>query len=435
MSFGRGVPLSMLIVAACFSFPATLPAQDASPTPASPATAPPTTAPSIPDLVVGTDVTGEIGAGDQVENRRRYDEYRIRLAPGDVVRIDMEALVARAGTPVLDSALLLYRDGGGRLLLAMNDNRAEGARNARLHLTGLREPVTYIVRAAGGATTEGQAEGGPGTVGPYRLSVTQLASATSQPPPIPLAADSIDGHLTAEGGVMVYRGNPLRQNVYTFSGSDGERVRIEMTSTAFASRLQLVAPTGRIIAVGGNEFEPTARITAILAQGNGEYQIRAQGPIDRTGQFALALTRLPRPAVQAPVRVLAGQSISDRLDQATSSAETDRSGTAGVVYFYRDYALRMARDEVVTVRLQSTDFDPVLEVGGMTMFGFSAFMQNDDAMEGDRPLNSRLVVRAPAGGVALIRARSLGTAVGSYELRVERGDTSAPPAPSSPAAE
>lgn len=420
MAFGRDASAWAIVLAGCLAFTTELGAQETPP--------PAQTAAQIIDLPLDEWKDGEITPTDASEGGRRFDEYRLQITSGDIVRIDMEAVVTRTGTSILDSVLTVSDDEPQRRPLPTQNDREDETRNAQFYYQATRD-ITLIVRAGGTPALGGEsavALAARGVHGPYRLRATRLARAASQPPTQPLPGDAVGDMLGESSGLVVAWGRAFRQNVYRFSGTNGDRARIEMTSTAFPVRLQLVTPAGIVIGTSTGGTDPTARLAVVLGGGPGDYSIRAQGPIDASGHFALELKLRPQPVIPPPERIAIGERERDRLDPETSAAGTRSPRFAGSTYFYRDYALELRKDEVVTIRLTSTDFDPVLEVGGMTVFGFAPFMANDDAEEGDAPLNSRLVVRSPARGTALVRVRSLGAATGAYELRVERGDTSPP---------
>ena len=360
-------------------------------------------------------VEGAIESSDPQESGRLYDEYRLPLARGEAIQIDMEAITAREpDSGLVDSHLLLSPQARAGFVIT-NEDRANGSINARIYYAAPFDDV-FLLRASG-AQAAGSAAGAetPGRTGGYRLTVRRIEPITTS---IPLGSEIVNGAFDDNSPLAVAGSTPYRQHLYTFNASSGERVRLEMTSSDFASSLQLVDSMGRVVARGHSEIVagPTARIASVI-DSPGTYTVRAQAPLERQGRYVLALTRLPTPTDEPvrPVRV--GSAIGGSFDEETSPVFIEDDGGFG--YLYRDYSIRLNAGETVTVSLTSDEFDPVLEVGAMTMFGFAPALVNDDSGE---DLNSRLVLRPTRAGTALIRVRSLDLSGGSYRLEVQRGE-------------
>ncbi len=359
---------------------------------------------AVRDLRIGEAVEGELQPGEP--SQRRYDDYRLTLGDGEAVQIDLES-------GVFDAYLELLRPGENEPIDS-NDDNGESL-NSRLIFTATRGGP-YIVRA-------GRLYSGAGR---YRLAVTRIASA---PPPVRLvpgqgARGAFDGNSPIVPGAD--RGR-YRYALYDFEAAPGDRVRIDMMSSALDSRLELLGPNGAVIASedrgGGNPRD--ARLLAVIGT-PGPHLVRASAAGSEPGDFTIELRRGPAVA-PGPARSLApGAAVTEGFDFDAPGESIDERPNQ-LSYFYRDYVLQVRPGETLTLDLESRDFDPYLEVGVMSPLGFAAARRDDDSGDG---LNARLVLRPAGEGPVQVRARTLRPGTGCYTLRVTRGEP--PPARPTP---
>ncbi|MCX0068375.1 hypothetical protein NMW25_27355, partial [Escherichia coli] len=107
--------------------------------------------------------------------------------------------------------------------LGMNDDGGDSGLNSRLIFT-LPEAGTYVIRAAALSS---------GSTGAYSLTLSE------GPAPIPASpiriGDTVRGELTDDDGLSA---NEEHADAYRFSGKEGQRIRIDMTSTTFDTYLE-----------------------------------------------------------------------------------------------------------------------------------------------------------------------------------------------------
>ncbi len=173
----------------------------------------------------------------------------------------------------------------------------------------------------------------------------------------------------------------------------------------------------------GPEDGLNSRLRVRLAQG-GDYVVRARAfSEDGAGNFSLSVNALPPlPAAPAPRSLAPGREVRGTIganDPVIAGAQSDDNITEGGRP-YQLYSLTGQAGETYAISLDSNEFDPVLEAGGMTPLGFAAAMFNDDGPGEDDGLNSRLTINFSQAGTVVIRISPLGPTGGAYRLRATR---------------
>jgi hypothetical protein len=342
-------------------------------------------------IQVGETVTGTLEPGEPSESR--YNDYLLRLNAGDTVQIDLEA-------PDFDTFLELRRPGRSEPIDS-NDDGGDSL-NSRL-IFNATETDDYIVRATrlfSGA-------------GPYQLRVSRQAAVqrTTLVPGASIGGEFNDAVPLLPGGA----GTPVRYRLYEFPGRARERVQLDLTSTELTPRLALVGAEGQVLIADtpASSNRHNARLIIVLPR-DANYTVRATAPASQSGRFDLAFRQAPAAAAIPPAELTRGSATHGRFS-FDSSAEVLGSQ---IRYFYRDFTLPVRRGDVLTVDLESSDFDPLLEVGIASPIGFALARRDDDSGEG---LNARLVLRPSGEGVLTVRARSVRTQIGCFTVRVTQG--------------
>lgn len=390
-----------------------------------PAPAPSEAAPAAELPLCGEERNGTIDSGDPVASGRHYEDCRLPLAAGEVVQIDMEAAAADGDLRPIDSAIeirflhppaMLARN--PNFSLARNDDLSETSTNARLFFAA-PDAVEFVVRAQGRRAEPDRAGETAGMTGPYVLRVSRMTNTAEAEPLVGgRIRQSLGEHTPVTGRLSrVYRYRP-----FWFNGLKHERIRIDMASADFDSRLELVGPDGRVLVVDDDSGgERDARIFAILPQA-GRFIVRAQALIGQSGRFTLGIRRVELSA-PGPTRVFrpGEPTISGELTEGSPAIVEDDG--AAISYLYQIYRVRLPADQATTFLLHSDAFDTYLEVGADSILGFAIAQQDDDGGEG---FDSRLVVRPERGGEVVVRARSLGFDLGAFTLRILPGDVERP---------
>jgi hypothetical protein len=237
-------------------------------------------------------------------------------------------------------------------------------------------------------------------------------------PSVPLVyGDSVGGELT----------NREDDQVWTFSGSEGDVVTITMISTAddFAldPRLYLYTLEGfdggdDAIAENDDASNPevsgfNSQIEAFELPGDGEYVIVATRFGDGTGTYTLSIeeggeTRAERAAAATPIAY--GDEVTGEISDDAPTVLYTFEGTTGDVI-------------TITMVADGDDFDPSLALytlEGFTDNGF-ATMTNDDALTEDLGFNSQIAeFELFEDGTYIIEATRF-SGEGEYTLTLESG--------------
>jgi len=243
---------------------------------------------------------------------------------------------------------------------------------------------------------------------------------------------SINGELSQTDG---RRGNGAFADVYTFAGRAGERVTIQLRSSAIDPLLTLAGPGG-FSAENDDSDGLNSRLDVTLPA-NGQYSITASSfAADATGGYALSLSgggavsagggmttggaSSLRPigsggggqgtgnasAATPTGAVRVGQNISGELRAGDSQIS---SGELADIYTFEGRA-----GQGLDIALSSSAFDPYLMIRGPNGFQHD----NDDDSAGGT-INSRLVVNLPETGTYRIQATSFASGeTGRYQLSV-----------------
>lgn len=273
-----------------------------------------------------------------------------------------------------------------------------------------------------------------GETGSYRLSVASTttvtagagASIAAQPVSIGRATPGTlaAGDDTLQTGEFVDR--------YTFTGQRGQRVAVDMTSTAFDTYVQLVAPSGRqeenddaaqgstnsrIETVLTEDGAYTVLATSFERAMTGAYQVTIGGLNTGARQSAVA-QGAPAQAAPAGSGLTPGTAVNGQLAQGDPTLPSGE--------FLDRYSFTGRRGQVVTVEMQSTAMDPYLIVSAPS----GAQQENDDATTGER--NSRVTWVLPEDGAYTVMATSYRPGeTGAYAVRLAlgAGQIAANPAP------
>jgi len=369
--------------------------------------------PPIRDLALGGEaIVSTIGIDDPEANGRHYEEFNLRLAAGDTVQVDMESTSGtRPGAGGLDPYLAISRSEGEEPFVT-NDDRGDSF-DARLSFVTPAEGV-YRVRA----------EGLAGTRGEYRLSATRL---TTLPEIEMLTGDHVEGRWEDGSPATLRDGTSIRYREFRFSGTRGERIQVDsdsnLPSRLMIGRLDRSWLAERDESGSGSEIPPSASfsdprdkhvtVLAVLPE-TGTYVVRTEVPAPHHGSFQLRLTRGGSASIN-PEPFDRARPLSGRLGP-DSGLVLDHDSWGAVRAFYRLYSLEVHAGERIVITLESEDFDPVLEAGGMTVIGFAQAAYSDDA-DGR---NSRLELDIATDGLLYLRARSFDSTVGEgrFTIRV-----------------
>lgn len=395
-------------------------------------------APAVSEILF--DRTGRLAdGGPRLQDGSLYDEHTLAVRAGDRLVVTLES---RDFDPYLVVVLPDER-------VEENDDITEQNTNCRLEITVPTSGTLKIVANAYAAQSSGAYRlrvtrtGGPaGTSaepasrqggsrqGGSRQGSSSTARSTSPTSSSSAMADNawISGRL--EPGDRTHTdGSYLDQ--YTFEGRRGEEVTIRLESTDFDPYLFLTGP-GDFKESNDDADGQNSRITVTLPA-NGTYQVivNSFGEGAKRGNYRVRLNRTGGQAGSAATTsgssstassssstgaIRLGETIRGRLEPGD---RTHRDGS-----FIDQYTFRGRAGQVVTARLESSDFDAYLFLQGPNNFNES----NDDA-DGT---NARITATFPAAGEYrfIVNSFESGPRPGAYTLSLVEGSSGEAPAAS-----
>jgi hypothetical protein len=340
---------------------------------------------------VGQTVQGALTARDpETDEGQAYDAFSFRARAGDRFAID---LISDAFDPVVRVGRM---QNGAFTELAMNDDTLETGLNSRLIFTAV-DGGEYVIRAtplvAGGE-------------GAYTLALA--------PGPELPAAQSIEIGGSVEGALSEddSKGESgTAADAYRFSGREGQRIRIDMSSDDFDTYLELF-DAGHVSLAEDDDGGPegtNSRLTFTLPS-TGDYFIEARAFTEATGGYSLSISEVE--PEKAPEDLPFGSTIQGEVSETDSADSDDRRFDA--------YAFRGVAGQRVQAIMRSGDFDTYLQIGRAGA-EFEALASDDDGLgEGT---DSRLSYTLPEDGDYVLRASPLGSGDdGLYSLElIDRG--------------
>lgn len=353
---------------------------------------PPAPRPPRPSSIrIGQTQRGEITARDpETDDGVPYDAYSFRARQGDRVAIALDS-------DAFDPIVRLGRTVGGAFVqLAENDDGQGAGLNSRLVFT-IPETGEYLIRVAP-LDVSGS--------GAYSLSLEE------GPPPAPsepiAIGDTVEGRLTESDG-KGESGGPA--DLWRFEGREGQRVRIDMTSSEFDTYLELFDENRtRLDADDDGGPEGTnSRITFTLPR-TGAYLIEARAFSSGTGAYGLSIVEVEPERPPEPIAF--GATIQGEIGDGDPRDNDDRG--------YDAFTFSGVEGQRIQAIMRSGDFDTFLQIGRPGERFRPLASDDDGLMEGT---DSRLNFTLPEDGEYVLRALPLGAdGKGLYALElIDRG--------------
>jgi hypothetical protein len=218
---------------------------------------------------------GRLERGDAtLESGELYDRYEFEGSPGQRVSIDLHS-------SDFDTYLIL-RDPAGEQ--TENDDSPDGDDVGHSSVEAeLTEAGTYRVLVTSYESGES---------GAYSLTIAPSAerpASPALPEVLTLTADDSFGGELGDGDATFEAGE--YHDEYAFEGSEGETVRLELTSTDFDTYLGLVTPSGEEIANDDFEADSDRSVIELTLPESGRYRVQATSyAAAETGRYRLALS-------------------------------------------------------------------------------------------------------------------------------------------------
>lgn len=348
-------------------------------------------APRPSGVRVGQTVDGDLSNRDpETEEGLPYDAFAFRARQGDRIAMSLDS-------EVFDPVLRVGRmEQGAFVQLAENDDGADSGLNSRLIFT-VPENGEYLIRVSPLSGT---------ATGAYTLGLEE------GPPPAAAQAIAIGG--TAEGELTEADGkgeSGMAADAYRFEGREGQRIRIDMTSSDFDTYLELF-DENRVSLDQDDDGGPEgtdSRLTFTLPA-TGSYLIEARAFSEATGDYSLSITEVEPDRAAEPLAL--GASLEGEIGDTDPRDDDDRG--------YDAFTFTGREGQRVQAIMRSGDFDTFLQLGKAGE-EFSPLISDDDGlMEGT---DSRLNFTLPEDGDYVLRASPLGSdGKGLYALElVDRG--------------
>lgn len=262
------------------------------------------------------------------------------------------------------------------------------------------------------------------TVRPMALNALALATLLVAGPAVAQQALNLAGRTQGElrqGDSTLPSGEFVDD--YTFTGRQGQRVVVRMTSSAIDPYLIISGPNSFQRDNDDAQQGTKDALIDVTLPAAGTYRIRATTyQKGEAGAYVLTASdgagtvqrETPAAAPQAAgTPIAAGQTINGSLAQGDATLQSGE--------FQDTYKLQGRRGQVFTIRMRSTAFDPYLLVRGPNSFS----QDNDDDASERGTLNSRLTVTMPSDGELRITATSARSGeTGAYSISVESGASS-----------
>jgi hypothetical protein len=316
-----------------------------------------------------------------------YDAYTFRAREGERFAIDLNS-------DAFDPVVRVGQMRAGEFNeLAMNDDTAATGLNSRLIFTA-PEAGNYIVRATPLV---------PGGEGSYTLVLAGGPEAAT----IEIGG-SVEGSLAEDDGKGI---GGATADAYQFSGREGQRIRVDMSSDVFDTYLELFDANQVSLAEDddGAAEGTNSRLTFTLPRTE-TYVIEARAFTEATGGYTLSVSEVE--PEKAPETLAFGSTIQGEISEADSTDSEDRGFDA--------FTFRGVVGQRIQAIMRSGDFDTYLQVGRAGT-EFAALASDDDGLgEGT---DSRLSYTLPEDGDYVLRVSPLGSdATGLYALElIDRG--------------
>ena len=343
-------------------------------------------------LPTGRSVTGSITASDpQMSDNTNYDEWTFTAKARKRYRIAMD-------TKEFDAYLSIGRGHGADYhQLATNDDGGGGT-NALL---------TWVATADGEFTVRANTVR-EGETGDYTLTLTEMGDLPPLRPVAMTAGQVMSGALDPRDQVTD-DGHPV--DYYKFTARAGHRYAVTMLAQAFDAMVGVGRGTNGAYDEQRSDDDggggTNARLEWVTREA-GEVWVSARELSGDSGRYTLLLEDLgeaPPPAL--PTLLKTGSTVQGRLEGGD-----ERDGNS----YYDVYYFDGQADQVVVIRMDSDDLDPVVSIGRGEGTDWHELDKDDD---GGLGTNAHLEFRIPETGRYIVRAGAIGRTGGGYTIKVE----------------
>jgi Bacterial pre-peptidase C-terminal domain len=347
-------------------------------------------------IAIGQTISGTIGPEDAKlsSDQSSYEIYRVQVPAGRRVTA---TLTTSAFQPVLGAGTNITDDCEGCSI-----NVGETTKPA----------IVSRTMTSAGALDLRVNTMSAGETGAFTLAVTAIV-------PPPLAAQPIvygqpkTGALTATDATS--GDNNTLTDAYALRLTAGQQVQVDLSSSDFDPKLELLAPGGSKVADDDDSGPGNSARIRFTAPRAGVYQIRSMALTDG-GMGAYTLRAGARPPIvpmPAPRPLVLGTAQSGVINASTPSYENDGEETVGVRYSFSATAGNIYI--ITATKRAGSEIDPKISVGKLVNGVIDSPVLDDD---GAGELNSALRFRPTSSGVYVVEVGRAGETVGAYEVKV-----------------
>lgn len=347
----------------------------------------------------GVEVSGSLDKTSEMDAGKRFEEWTYTAGAGVRLVVSMDA-------EGFDAYLGIGRRRGGRFVeMASDDDGGEGLDALLRFVTP--EAGEYVIRAS----HAGDEEAG----GTYVLTLEERTVVAPRRRGAIALDREVEGSLDAANEEI---------DEWTFTGRAGERIVIDMRSSAIDSKVAI----GRLESGAFSELAEDddggegldSRLRFRLPE-DGQYVIRAGAVSGRqSGAYALRVTT--GSASSMAVTKDGGGNLRQAGRLTLGEERTSRIDVGDV----HEWTFTAAAGQRVTIDMSSGDFDSYVAVGRRAGGRFDELDEDDDGGEG---LDSRLRFTPTEDGEYVVRASAAPSArdgSGSYRIIVAGGGSGAP---------
>ncbi len=271
---------------------------------------------------------------------------------------------------------------------------------------GTNSALAYTVPASGAVQIRANSISSTDT-GPFTLRVQEMP----RPGPAQLRPVRLDQPVNGSLGDSSSRdSNDKPYDLWSVQGRAGQPVQIRMESNDFDSYVEFGSMVdGEFVGTASDDDGLSglnSRLNVTL-DGNGRGVVKATSAGgDASGSYSL---RIGEPPAQRPIEIQAltiGEAVRGRIDDNDPfTPETEVR--------FDVYVIEGRPGQRVVVRMESSDFDPLLNWGTFDGDRFNQDMSDDDSGGGT---SAQLTVTIDEDGIGRLVATSYGVSSGSYTL-------------------
>jgi Lysozyme like domain/CARDB/Carboxypeptidase regulatory-like domain/Divergent InlB B-repeat domain len=256
------------------------------------------------------------------------------------------------------------------------------------------------------------------------VSVSGTGGSSSCPSPSSIGiGQTING--TLQAGDCLYAVDNSYYDAYTFSGTAGQRIFIDMNSAQFDTYLLLYPgayPGGTLLTYdndsggGTNARIPTSPEVSFQLPASGTYTILANSRLGgETGGYSLTLGSAGNTTCPSPLPISVGQTVIGNLNSSDCVDTSDGS-------YYDRYTFSGFAGQQIYIAMDSTQFNTYLYIYQGTYPGGSLLSTNNDGGGGTNariPATSGFLSLPSTGTYTILANSNAGGLTGGYTLALE----------------